>query len=114
MEFSGETLDEVEIFHLTGKIMGGPETQEVRDRLKEIVTSGSQFLVMNFQDVRWINSIGIGVIISCLITLRNRGGDICFANLHDTTKHYIDITKLETIVKAYNSIDEAVASFTDR
>jgi anti-sigma B factor antagonist len=66
---------------------------------------------MDFQHVQWINSTGIGAIISCLTTLRNRGGDIRFANLQGSTQKYFEITKLEEIVKRFNSVDEAVASF---
>ena len=113
MKLQEETVGNVTIFHLTGKIMGGPETQEIRNRLKELIASGKQFLVLNFQDVRWINSTGVGVIISCLITLRNRGGDVRFANLHGATQHYFHITKLDIIVEIFDSIDDAVASFSE-
>ena len=112
MEFRKETFDNVKIFHLGGKIMGGPETQMMCNHLKEMIEAGTQALVMDFQDVQWINSMGIGSIISCLTTLRNRGGDVRFANLHDATKRYFEITKLDTIIKIYRSIDEAINSFS--
>jgi len=72
-----------------------------------------QFLVMDFQDVRWINSSGIGTLISCLITLRKRGGDIHFANLHGKSQMYFHITKLEKVIKIFDSLDEAVERFSD-
>ena len=112
MEFTEETYDEVKVFHLSGKIMGGPETQVMCNKLKELIASGTQFLVMDLENVRWINSPGIGAIISCLTTVRNSGGDVRFANLHGATQHYFNITQLEKIVKIYDCIDEAVASFS--
>ena len=112
MEFSEETFGEVRVFHLSGKIMGGPETEQMCDHLKEQIASGTKSLVMNFRDVKWINSTGIGIIISCLTTLRNRGGDVRFANLHGATRRYFEITKLEKVVKIFDTIDEAVKSFT--
>lgn len=111
MEFAEETFGGVTVFHLNGKIMGGPETQVMCDRLKALIAAGTQSLVMNFQNVRWINSTGVGTIIDCLTTLRNRGGDIRFANVHGATRHYFQLTKLETVVKVFASVDEAVASF---
>jgi anti-sigma B factor antagonist len=111
MEFTEETSGAVKVFHLHGKIMGGPETQEICDRLKELVATGTQFLVMDFQNVQWINSNGIGTIIACLTTFRNRGGDIRFANLHGATRNYFHITKLETVTRLFDSIEEAVVSF---
>ena len=111
MGFEENTFGEVKVFHLGGKIMGGPETQEIRDRLKDLIDTGTQYLVMDFQDVQWINSTGVGVIISCLVTVRSRDGDVRFANLHDATEHYFQVMKLDQIVKHFESIDEAVASF---
>lgn len=111
MKFTDETFGSVQVFHLQGKIMGGPETQVMRARLNELIEAGTQFLVIDFQNVRWINSTGIGIIISCLTTLRNRGGDVRFANLQGQTQQYVYIMNLEKVVKIFDSIEEAVASF---
>lgn len=106
-----ETFGQVKVFHLGGKIMGDAKTQMLCDRLKELIDAGTRSLVMDFRSVRWINSLGIGAMIACLNTLRQRGGDIRFANLHDATRQYFHISKLETVVKICDSVDEAVTSF---
>ncbi len=111
MEFIEETFGQVKVLHLGGKIMGDATTQMLCDRLKELINAGTRSLVMDFRNVRWINSLGIGAIIACLNTLRQCGGDIRFANLHDATQKYFHISKLETVVKICGSVDEAVASF---
>ncbi len=111
MEFTEDTFGKVKVYHLSGRIMGGPETQAMRSRLKELIDAGTQWLVMDFREVQWINSTGIGVIVSCLTTLRKRGGDLRFADLHDAAAHYFHLTKLETVVKIFDGVDEAVASF---
>jgi len=112
MEFTEEAFDAVKVYHLKGKIMGGPETEMMCNRLKELIDAGTQKLVMDFQEVQWINSTGVGAIITCLITLRKRGGDIRFANLHGASQQYFHLTRLETVVKIFASVGEAVASFT--
>jgi anti-sigma B factor antagonist len=112
MEFTEETVGPVMVFHLGGKIMGDTKTKMLCDRLKGLIDAGTRSLVMDFRNVRWINSLGVGAIIACLNTLRERGGDIRFANLHDATQQYFHISKLETVVKICASVDEAVASFT--
>jgi len=111
MEFNEETVGQVKIFHLKGKIMGGPETQVVCNHLKNVIDTGVQSLVINFRDVPWINSMGVGGIVACLTTLRRRGGDIRFANLHGAARQYFHITRLETVIQIFDSIDEAVGSF---
>jgi anti-sigma B factor antagonist len=111
MEFTEETVGPVKVFHLGGKIMGDATTRMLCEHLKELIDAGTRSLVMDFRSVRWINSLGIGAIIACLNTLRARGGDIRFANLHDASRQYFHISKLETVVKICDSVDEAVTSF---
>ncbi|MBN2355428.1 STAS domain-containing protein [candidate division KSB1 bacterium] len=111
MKFVEETFGKITVFHLRGKIMGGPETDSICKRFKELLAAGMLWLVVDFRDVQWINSSGVGIIIACLTSLRNRGGDIHFANLHDMTARYFHLTKLETVVNIYESVEKAVASF---
>lgn len=111
MEFTAEDRGRVKVLHLRGKIMGDPPSEKMCDYLKNLIHSGTQYLVMDFHDVEWINSSGIGKIISCLTALRQRGGDIRFAGLQRATQHYFHITKLESVVRLFTTVDEAVASF---
>ncbi len=111
MSYTEEDRGPIKIFHLQGKIMGDPETQNMCLRLKDMIAGGVNCLVMDFGQVQWINSSGIGAIIACLTALRDHGGDIRFANLHHMTQRYFHLTKLETVVAAYASVEEAVASF---
>jgi anti-sigma B factor antagonist len=113
MKFEEETFGDVHVLHLQGKIMGGPETQIMRLRLEELIALDTHFLVIDFRNVKWINSTGIGAIINCLTALRKRGGDIRFANLHGETLLYIQVMNLGKVVKIFNTIDEAVASFSE-
>ena len=111
MKFTEETVKSIVVFHLQGKLMGGPEMQAMCDRLQELIRAGTKSMVMDFQNVRWINSAAIGTIIGCLTTLRNKGGDVRFANVQGASRHYFHITKLESIIKAFDHVDEAVKSF---
>ncbi|MDZ7269523.1 MAG: STAS domain-containing protein [candidate division KSB1 bacterium] len=111
MSFIEENRGPITIFHLQGKIMGDPETQMMCTRLKDMIAGGVNCLVMDFGQVQWINSSGIGAIIACLTALRDHGGDIRFANLHHMTQRYFHLTRLETVVQTYPSVEEAVASF---
>lgn len=111
MEYVEETAGQVKIFHLGGKIMGDAPTQALCHRLHELIDAGTRTLVMDFRQVRWINSTGIGVIIACLNAIRERGGDIRFANLHDASAQYFHISKLETVVQMFDDVEAAIASF---
>jgi anti-sigma B factor antagonist len=109
--FDEESLGLVKVFNLSGKIVGGPETQIMVERIRELLAEEKLFFVMNFRNVKWINSNGIGSIISCLTSLRNKGGDLRFSNVHHAASKYFRITKLDTIIRIFNNVNEAVDSF---
>jgi anti-anti-sigma factor len=111
MSYTEESFGSVKVFHLDGKIMGDAKTRDMCDRLHALINAGTQALVMDFHNVRWINSLGVGAMIACLNKLRQNGGDIRFANLQGIAQKYFQISKLETVVKIFDSVDEAVTSF---
>jgi anti-sigma B factor antagonist len=106
--FTEESFENIYVFYLSGKIMGGKETQNMCTRIKELIAKDIRYIVMNFRNVKWINSVGIGAIIGCLTTLRNSGGDICITNVHDAANKYFRITKLDSIINIFSSVDEAI------
>lgn len=109
--FTEESYEKMYIFFLSGKLMGGTETQNLCLRIKELIAKNIRYFIMNFRNLKWLNSDGIGAIIGCLTTLRNSGGDISFTNVHDAVSKYFRITKLDSIIKIYSSVDEAVKRF---
>ena len=109
--FTEESLGSVRIFNLYGKIIGSTETTSMCDRIRQLAEEKNKYFVLNFRNVKWINSNGIGSIMGCMTTLRNKGGDICFTNVHDAVIKYFRITKLDNIVKIYNNVNDAVDSF---
>jgi anti-sigma B factor antagonist len=109
MEFTEETIGNVKVLHLQGKLIEGTDTHKLSAVFENAAVKNIQFVVMDFQDVRLLNSAGIGEIIACISTLRKCGGDVYFANLHDESLKYMQITKIDTVVKAFDSIEAAVA-----
>jgi anti-sigma B factor antagonist len=58
-----------------------------------------------------MNSLGLGMLIASLSTVRNRGGDLKLANITDRIKSVLVITRLVTVFDCYDSVNEAVRSF---
>jgi anti-sigma B factor antagonist len=94
-----------------GKIMGGPESTELHDLLHEFIDQGKKSVVIDLGKVDWMNSTGLGLLISGLTTLRKSGGELKLANVTDKIQSLLTITKLITIFKSYDSAEEAVNSF---
>jgi anti-sigma B factor antagonist len=94
-----------------GKIMGGPESTALHDLLHELIDQGKKNVVIDLGKVDWMNSTGLGLLISGLTTLRKAGGELKLANVTEKIQSLLTITKLITIFKSYDSVDEAVGSF---
>lgn len=94
-----------------GKIMGGPESTELHDLLHDMIDGGKLKVVIDLGKVDWMNSTGLGLLISGLTTLRKAGGELRLANVTDKIESLLAITKLITVFKAYDSVEEAVNSF---
>lgn len=94
-----------------GKIMGGDETSQLCDMLRQLMSDGVMKVVMDFGRVTWINSAGIGVIMGCFTTLRRMGGNMKFSSPTDKVGYYLQITKLNTVFEIFDTPEQAIASF---
>ncbi len=91
--------------------MGGEETEALHSQVRDLVTNEKKKVVINLAKVEWVNSAGLGALLSCLATARRNGGELKLANLTEKIQSLITITRLSTIFDTYDSVDQAVASF---
>lgn len=110
MQFLEKHLQGIPVFELEGKIMGAGESVSLCDRLKEVVSSGVKNIILDFNNVRWINSPGIGMMLSCVTSLRREGGDVHFVGIEGKVAYYFKVTKLDTVLKIHNDQQEALGN----
>ncbi len=103
--------DNIAILSLQGKLIGPPETDDLYKEIKSLLNKGNQNIVIDLRSVSWMGSMGIGVIMRSLITVRNEGGDMRLSGLTDKLESLFSITQIIGIVKTYKSINLAVDSF---
>jgi len=107
-----ETMEgNVAIITLKGKLMGGPEMQELHDHISELMQDGVKQVVCDLSKVKWLNSSGLGALMGALTTLRNNGGDMKLAHASDKIQSLLMITKLMSIFDTHEDVDGAVKSF---
>lgn len=104
---------DVAVVELKGKLMGGPETQEVHDKIKELIAADTNKVVIDLSKVKWMNSSGLGALMGSMTSLRNAKGDLKLANVTEKVQSLFMITKLITIFETYESVDKAVESFAE-
>ncbi|HEX7072248.1 MAG TPA: STAS domain-containing protein [Rhodothermales bacterium] len=99
------------VISLKGNVMGGPDGAKLHETLHELKEQGKKNVVVDLSRVKFMNSSGLGMLIGGLTTMRNTGGDLRLANVADRIQSLLVITKLITVFKHYDSLEEAVSSF---
>ncbi|MBU2491214.1 MAG: STAS domain-containing protein [Bacteroidetes bacterium] len=99
------------VLELKGNVMGGPEAQEFSDLLHNFLKDEKKNIVVDLANVKFMNSSGLGMLISGFTTMKNGGGSLKLANATEKINSLLIITKLITIFEHFESVDKAVESF---
>jgi len=102
---------EAVVIELKGNVMGGPEAQEFSDLLHKFLDEGKKHVVVDLAGVKFMNSSGLGMLISGFTTMKNGGGALKLAKATEKINSLLVITKLITIFENFDSVEEAVKSF---
>ena len=111
MKIANRTVGDVHILDCSGKIMLGEGTMAVRNSVREVLKNGGKKIILNLGDVNYIDSSGIGELVSSFTTVTNQGGQLKLLNLTKKIQELLAITKLLTVFQVYDSEQAAVASF---
>lgn len=111
MKFDDKVTDEgVVLLTLSGKIMGGEETTLFHGKIHEYMQTGNKNIVVDLKDVQWMNSVGLGMLISSLTTVKNGGGRLVLSNITNI-ESILAMTRLISVFEHYDNTEDAVASF---
>ncbi|MBS1261325.1 MAG: Anti-sigma-B factor antagonist [Calditrichaeota bacterium] len=113
MKLRSERHGEVAVMELRGKVMGGPDSTVFRDELKKQLDDGIKKVVIDLGRVDWMNSSGLGILIGGLTTVKNAGGEMKLARTTDKIKSLLMITKLVQVFDTFDSVEGAIASFSE-
>jgi anti-sigma B factor antagonist len=109
MKFSDSIKDDVVVFEVSGKIMGGEETTMFHGRIHEYITQNKKKFIIDLTKVEWMNSIGLGMLISALTTTKNSGGRLVLANI-TTIKSVLTITRLINVFEHFDNQADALTA----
>ena len=110
LKLSSRTIDGVKVIDCVGRIVFGDEASHLRETVKRELAENSR-LVLNLGEVSYIDSGGIGTLVSLYTTARNAGGDIKLANLTKRVGDLLQITKLITVFESYDDENKAAKAF---
>ncbi len=99
------------VLDLRGKITLGPDTEIVRNKVKEVVEVGHKRVILDLGGVSYIDSAGLSTLVACYISARKAGGEVKLLNLTKFVRDLLQITRLSTVFETYDSLDAAQRSF---
>lgn len=111
MNYSVDEQYNCVVITLSGNVMGGPDGQQLHETLHQLNDEGKRNVVVDLSKVKFMNSSGLGMLISGLTTMRNAGGDLRLARVADRIQSLLIVTKLVTIFKEFDTVQEAVESY---
>ena len=102
---------EVMILNLSGKIMGGPDYEKFHSEIKSLINDGYVDIVLNMSKVTWINSTGLGILVSAFHTLKKNGGVMKICAVSPRIDNILNVTQLKLVFETFDTEADALASF---
>jgi anti-sigma B factor antagonist len=104
-------VGEVTILDLSGKITIGEGSVQLREAVRKILDDGKKKILLNLADVSYVDSSGIGELVSSYTTTNNNGGQLKLLNQTKKIHDLLTITKLLTVFETFDDEQTAVSSF---
>ena len=106
-------VGDVSVVDVAGRITLGEGSSALRDTLRDMVTKNQKKILLNLGEVSYIDSSGIGELVSGFTTVANSGGQLKLLNLTKRVKDLLQITKLSTVFEIFEDESKALKSFSD-
>jgi len=112
MKTNNRQMDGVTIVDMSGRITLGEGSVILRDTIRDLVGKGQKKILLNLGDVTYIDSSGIGELVSAFTAVRREGGELKLLNLTKKVHDLLQITKLYTVFDIKDDEAAAIKSFT--
>ena len=111
VKLSTRQVGDVSVVDVAGRITLGEGSSALRDLVREMVGKGQKKILLNLGDVSYIDSSGIGELVSGFTTVTNNGGEMKLLNLNKRVKDLLQITKLYTVFDVHEDEAGAIRAF---
>ena len=103
----------VVILDLSGQIDGGPDSEKIQEIIKEKLGKGSKQYILNLQDVKWLNSLGAGVMIASYASAKREEASLKLVSVSDRVSTVLKTCGLiPEVFEVYGNMEEAMKSFS--
>ena len=112
MKATNRQVDGVAVVDMSGRITLGEGSVVLRDTIRDLIGKGSKKILLNLGDVTYIDSSGIGELVSAFTAVRREGGELKLLNLTKKVHDLLQITKLYTVFDIKDDEATAIKAFT--
>lgn len=111
VKMTNHEVEGVTVVDLDGRIVLGEESNSVREKLKSMTAAGKKKIVLNMDNIKYIDSAGLGTLIAAHLSAKTAGASLRLCNLGSKFREVLQITKLLTVFDVYDTEAAAVSSF---
>jgi anti-sigma B factor antagonist len=112
LKMTNREVDGVSVVALDGRIVLGEESNALREKVKGLIAAGKKKIVLNMDNVTFIDSAGLGTLVAAHHSAKSQGAGLRLCHLGSKFQEVLQITKLLTVFEVFNTEAEAVASFS--
>ena len=110
-KLSTRQVDDVTVVDVAGRVTLGEVASQLRDTVRDLIAKGDRKVLLNLSNVTYIDSAGIGDLVTAFTSMANRGGTLKLVGLTNRVKDLLQITKLYTVFDIHEDEAHAVKSF---
>jgi anti-sigma B factor antagonist len=112
LTIASREVDGVAILDMSGRITLGEGSVQLRDAVRDLIGKGQKCILINLADVNYIDSSGLGELVSAFTSVKNQSGALKLLKLTKKVHDVLQLTKLYTVFDIYDDEAKAIASFT--
>ncbi len=111
LKMTSREVDGVTVIQMEGRIVLGEESNALRERVKSLLADNKKDIVLNMDNVTYIDSAGLGALVAAHHSARSQNASLKLSNLGSKFQEVLQVTKLLTVFEVYDSEAAAVRSF---
>ena len=111
LNIASREVDGVTVLDLSGRITLGEGSVQLREAVRDLISKGSKTILLNMGDVNYIDSSGLGELVSAYTTAKNQGASVKLLSLTKKVKDVWQLRKLYTVLDIYDDEASAIRSF---
>ena len=111
MQIEERTIGDVVVLDIKGRVQLGEGDEMLKDKVNSLLNQGRKKIILNFNDVPYVDSAGLGEIVRTYTTVSRQGGSLKLLNLTKRITDLLSITKLLTVFETFENEQDAIKSF---